>query len=450
VARVRRPISLTLAAILPGVAACSFFAPSYAEFANDPGSSGTGATGNLGGDAYSPDAGAAGSGAAGSGGAGPASFCHDGQTGENETGLDCGGLCPPCDAGQGCVDTTDCTSKVCTQGVCQAANCQDSVQNGDETAVDCGGVCPTRCDVGQGCQSPYDCRTSVCAGTCQAASCTDGTHNGDESAIDCGGSCDPCPNGQPCLQPSDCRSGSCSHDICVNAGCTDQIKNGNETGVDCGGSCAPCSGNAACSANSDCASLICDGTSHSCTIASCTDGVLNGAESDIDCGAGCPGCANGKNCARGGDCSSGLCKSGVCVPTSPSGVKLSRTGWTVTASSAAQNDVPFAIDGNPQTRWTTGLYQAPGMWFKIDMQQPRLFFTVVLDAQNEPPDAPVLFDVYLSNDGNFSMPTKVGQQGAPLTTIDFGGAQLVRYVYIVLRGSKSGNWWSIDEVNAFR
>jgi hypothetical protein len=439
--RVQRSLGSILAVVLPGVAACSFFAPSYAEFAN-PGSSGTGATGNLGGDASSLEV----------GGPGPASFCHDGQTGENETGIDCGGLCPPCDAGQGCVNASDCTSKVCTQGICQAASCQDSVQNGDETAVDCGGVCPTRCDVGQGCQSPYDCRTSVCAGTCQAASCTDGAHNGDESATDCGGSCEPCPNGQPCLQASDCRSGDCFHNICVNASCTDQIKNGNETGVDCGGSCAPCSGDAPCNANSDCASLICDGTSHSCTTASCSDGVLNGTESDIDCGAGCAGCAgcaDGKNCAGGGDCSSGLCKARVCVPASPSGVKLSRTSWTVTASSD-QKEVSYAIDGDPQSRWNTGLFQVPGMWFKIDMQQPQLFFSVVLDTQNAPTDGPVVFDVYLSNDGNFSMPTKVGLQGSALTTIDFGSAQLVRYVYIVLRGSKSGCWWSIYEVNAFR
>jgi hypothetical protein len=428
-----------LAAILPGVAACSFFAPSYGEFANDLGSSGTATTGNLGGDAGSLDV----------GGAGPASFCHDGQTGANETGLDCGGLCPPCDAGQGCVNASDCTSKVCTQGICQAASCQDSVQNGDETAVDCGGVCPTHCDVGQGCQSPYDCRTSVCAGTCQAASCTDGAHNGDESAIDCGGSCDPCPNGQPCLKPSDCKSGSCFHDICVNASCADQIKNGNETGVDCGGSCAPCAGNAPCNVNSDCASLICDGASHSCTNASCSDGVLNGAESDIDCGATCPGCANGKKCASGGDCSSGLCKSATCVPASPSGVRLSRAAWSLSAS-LNQGQISYAIDGDPKSRWNTGQFQMPGMWFKIDMKQPQLFFSVVLDAQNDPTDGPILFDVYLSNDGNFPMPTKVGLQGAPLTTIDFGSAQLARYVYIVLRGSKNGNWWSIDEVNAFR
>jgi hypothetical protein len=130
---------------------------------------------------------------------------------------------------------------------------------------------------------------------------------------------------------------------------------------------------------------------------------------------------------------------------------LSRSGWSVTASSTDQpGHLSYALDGNPQSRWSTGLYQAPGMWFKIDMQRPQLFFSVVLDAQNDPNDGPVLFDVYLSNDGNFSVPTKVGLQGSALTIIDFGSAQIVRYVYIVVRGSKGCCWWSIDEVNAFR
>ncbi|HEX3850841.1 MAG TPA: hypothetical protein VHW01_07725 [Polyangiaceae bacterium] len=43
-----------------------------------------------------------------------------------------------------------------------------------------------------------------------------------------------------------------------------------------------------------------------------------------------------------------------------------------------------------------------------------VFFSLVLDAQNDPTDGPVLFDVYLSNDGNFSTPTEVGLQGSAL------------------------------------
>ncbi|MCB0598447.1 MAG: T9SS type A sorting domain-containing protein [Lewinellaceae bacterium] len=73
--------------------------------------------------------------------------CTDGIQNGSETGVDCGGTCPPC------------------------PTCNDGIQNGDETGVDCGGsscpACPT---------------------------CTDGIQNGDESGVDCGGSCpNPCP-----------------------------------------------------------------------------------------------------------------------------------------------------------------------------------------------------------------------------------------------------------------
>ena len=58
----------------------------------------------------------------GSGGGGPT--CTDGVQNGDETGIDCGGSCPPCDGG---------------------ATCTDGIQNGDETGVDCGGSCPP-CD----------------------------------------------------------------------------------------------------------------------------------------------------------------------------------------------------------------------------------------------------------------------------------------------------------------
>ncbi len=46
--------------------------------------------------------------------------CTDGIQNGDETGVDCGGSCPPCDG----------------------PTCTDGIQNGDETGVDCGGSCP--------------------------------------------------------------------------------------------------------------------------------------------------------------------------------------------------------------------------------------------------------------------------------------------------------------------
>jgi hypothetical protein len=45
--------------------------------------------------------------------------CTDGLQNGSETGVDCGGSCPPCANGQGCTSRHDCASAVCTAGICQ-------------------------------------------------------------------------------------------------------------------------------------------------------------------------------------------------------------------------------------------------------------------------------------------------------------------------------------------
>lgn len=56
--------------------------------------------------------------------------CFDGELNQDETAVDCGGICQPC--------TT--------------TNCSDGIQNGDETGVDCGGSCDP---CAQGCPSTF-------------------------------------------------------------------------------------------------------------------------------------------------------------------------------------------------------------------------------------------------------------------------------------------------------
>ncbi len=119
----------------------------------------------------------------------PSATCDDGIQNGDETGVDCGGSCEPCQA---------------------VPSCTDGIQNGDETGVDCGGSC-------EPCQT--------------VPSCTDGVQNGDETGVDCGGSCAPCEE---------------------EATCEDGIQNGEETGVDCGGpDCVPCQVDDACATPSN-------------------------------------------------------------------------------------------------------------------------------------------------------------------------------------------------------
>ena len=70
--------------------------------------------------------------------------CSDGLKNQNETNIDCGGICGPCQT------------------------CTDELKNQDETETDCGGICEA------------------------CSSCFDEIKNQGESMIDCGGPCNAC------------------------------------------------------------------------------------------------------------------------------------------------------------------------------------------------------------------------------------------------------------------
>ena len=109
-------------------------------------------------------------GAGGMGGAGGGCQVNGIEDGE-ETARDCGGpACPPCDDGKTCEVGADCASEVCAAGLCQPAACDDGVQNGAESDVDCGGGAASGCAGcvdGAACQAHADCISAVCkSGRC--------------------------------------------------------------------------------------------------------------------------------------------------------------------------------------------------------------------------------------------------------------------------------------------
>ena len=378
------------------------------------------------------------------------SICADGQLSEAETGIDCGGGCPPCGLGETCEIAADCVTLACFDAVCQMPTCDDSLKNGAESDRDCGGQCEP-CATGRDCGALEDCQSRVCEDrTCQAPTCLDGVENGDETSEDCGGSCSPCPLGSSCQADSDCESIKCAEMICVSALCTDGVANANETDVDCGGNeCGPCSAGRDCQSGSDCASLICDGDEH-CTAAACDDDTLNGNESDLDCGGdGCPGCENLKRCQGAADCASDTCQSGLCVPAQATGTALSRDAWNATASDTFAGDSPNeALDGLDHY-WWSGEAQTPGMYFEVDMAELQAFFSVELTC-NVTDDMPVRFRVFFSSDGDFSdeEPVREDIQGFALTTIEFATAQVARYIRIELTEGIQ-RWWCIEEFNVY-
>ena len=146
--------------------------------------------------------------------------CGDSVKNGLETDIDCGGTtCPACLVNQRCTVGTDCQSGFCntavTPALCAAPSCTDGVKNGTETDIDCGGSCPD-CANGKGCLAGSDCQSGVCNTTltpavCAPASCSDGVKNGAETDVDCGGpTCNRCADSKGCSNNTDCLSTLCA------------------------------------------------------------------------------------------------------------------------------------------------------------------------------------------------------------------------------------------------
>ena len=208
------------------------------------------------------------------------STCFDGIQNGNETGVDCGGICPDCPS---VCNDTEATLTIVTDNYpgettwtlsnasgavvysggpyssqgqavtidfCLVEGCYDFTIN--DTYGD--GIC---CTYGQGSYDISIAGQSVvaggqfnstevlnfCTGSDSTPTCNDGVQNGDETEVDCGGSnCEPCASCNDGFQNNgetdvDCGGPNCP--ACET--CEDGIQNGDETGVDCGGSdCEPC------------------------------------------------------------------------------------------------------------------------------------------------------------------------------------------------------------------
>ncbi|GEM_PF-7120456 len=133
------------------------------------------------------------------------------------------------------------TPGYCANGGLLSLNCQDhcgdNLLNGNESAVDCGGKC-TPCELGKNCLVKSDCESGVCRGNvcskcsednqCESGSCNtqtgmceteptcdDKKQNQDETDVDCGGSCKVCALGQKCKVASDCETNECTGGVCT-------------------------------------------------------------------------------------------------------------------------------------------------------------------------------------------------------------------------------------------
>jgi hypothetical protein len=125
-----------------------------------------------------------------------------------------------CDYGIECTNT--CTIDCLTQVLVNT--CDNLVKDGDETGFNCGGSCPA-CDAGESCVLNSDCTSGKCVdNVCQEDPCANGVLDGDETGTDCGGSCYACGAGEDCIIDDDCQSGSCVDGLCVESESTPEKK----------------------------------------------------------------------------------------------------------------------------------------------------------------------------------------------------------------------------------
>lgn len=130
-----------------------------------------------------------------------------------------------------------------------------------------------------------------------------------------------------------------------------------------------------------------------------------------------------------------------------SGTPFARSSWRLSASITSGGTLAGAIDGNLNSRWSTGHAQTPGQWFAVDMSTAQRFSKVTVDAGTSSSDYARAYQLYVSNDGqNWGSAIAAGSGSAPLISISFPSVS-ARYLKVVQTGSDPKWWWSIAELN---
>ena len=135
---------------------------------------------------------------------------------------------------------------------------------------------------------------------------------------------------------------------------------------------------------------------------------------------------------------------------SPNGeAALDRTGWTATASNTQGGSNPAnALDADLNTRWSSGLAQASGQWFKVDMGAQRAFDEIAINANTSTGDYPGAFNIETSNDNSAWTLLKSATGSGQNIVVHVPDQLTIRYIRLTLTSAK-GNWWSIHDFNVY-
>ncbi len=284
--------------------------------------------------------------------------CSDGEQNGNETDIDCGGGCEPCELTKQCAAGTDCRSGVCEGNVC--VECA--------TASECpgeDGTCATRTCTNGACGFSYaaagtelpdqtagDCKTAVCDGAgglttetddadlpgdmngCTVGACTDGVPSqsprlaGTACLENNGTMCDGEGACVQCIQATDCsgEDTACSMRTCNDGVCgVSFTADGTAVPEQTAGDCQEivCDGNGATTSRALDTDLPDD--NKACTEDLCTAGVPSHPPLDAgevcsenggalcDGAGACVSCLTANDCpGSDSECSTRTCTAGVC------------------------------------------------------------------------------------------------------------------------------------------
>ncbi|MGA1835646.1 discoidin domain-containing protein [Herbiconiux sp. 11R-BC] len=125
-------------------------------------------------------------------------------------------------------------------------------------------------------------------------------------------------------------------------------------------------------------------------------------------------------------------------------------GATVTGSPSSTTDTAAkAVDGIQSTRWSTGVAQAPGQSFTVDLGSARSVNALELDNAGSPGDQPRGYSVATSTNGTaWSAAVAVGAGFSTTTKIAFP-TTTARYLRVTQTGTAPANYWSIAELRVY-
>lgn len=138
------------------------------------------------------------------------------------------------------------------------------------------------------------------------------------------------------------------------------------------------------------------------------------------------------------------------------GPALDRSTWTATAFTASkedgghfnQPDEVFDTYHNQDEDWISGMQQAPGQWFQIDMGAKQKFSRMLIDTRTRTGDFMRGYEIYVSNDGTtWGTPIAQGKNEQTSLRLTFA-PQYARYIKIVLT-EKSWHYWRIADVQVY-